>query len=352
MKILIISDAWHPQINGVVRTYEHLGAELKKRDHEIKVLGPSDLGFCLPMPGYSEIKLALFPYRRLKRAIERYNPDHIHLPTEGPMGWAGRKYCLRHARSFSSAFHTRFPEYAAKRIAEILPFAYDYAHAHAVKFVRRFHAPSSGMTVATQSLEDTLRGWGFKNPMVRLTRGVCLDTFTLGKKTLFQDLKGPVALYVGRIAIEKSVEDFLKMNWPGSKVIVGEGPSKAELEQKYPEAVFVGKKTGQNLADHYRSADLFVFPSRTDTFGMVLIEALACGLPVAAYNVTGPKDIITADFLGALHDTDLAAAAQKALENKDAQRRADYVHREYTWEHAGAQYEDMILNIANTTAKG
>lgn len=349
MKILIISDAWHPQINGVVRTYEYIGAELEKRGHQIKVIGPADFPLQLPMPGYGEIKLVLAPYRRLKRLIETEQPDHIHLPTEGPLGWAGRKYCLRHDRPFSSAFHTRFPEYTARRIAQILPFAYDTVHKHGINYVRRFHAPSSGMTVATQSLEDTLKDWGFQNPIYRVTRGACLDTFTPGPKTLFKDCNAPIALYVGRIAIEKSIEDFLEMDWPGTKIIVGEGPLKAELEQKYPTALFVGKKTGHELAEHYRSADLFVFPSRTDTFGMVLIEALACGLPVAAYNVTGPKDIITEEFLGALHDTDLAAAAHKALQNKDAEqnagKRAAWARKEYTWAHAAEQYEAMITAI-------
>ena len=344
MKLLIISDAWHPQINGVVRTYEHISQEMQKLGHTVKVIGPADFPMSVPIPGYKEIRLAIAPYRKLQRIIKKYNPDHIHLPTEGPLGWAGRKYCLRNERRFSTAFHTRFPEYVAQRAAQILPSSHDFVHARVVNYVRRFHAPSSGMTVATGSLEETLKNWGFQNPMHRVTRSACLDTFTPGEKTLFHDLKGPIALYVGRIAIEKNIEDFLKMDWPGSKVIVGTGPQKAELEQKYPDALFVGKKTGAELVEHYRSADLFVFPSRTDTFGIVLIEALACGLPVAAYNVTGPKDIITKDFLGSLHDTNLSLAAKTALQNKDLEKRTTHVHKEYTWQHAAAQYEDMILN--------
>ncbi|MGB0720400.1 MAG: glycosyltransferase, partial [Bdellovibrionales bacterium] len=200
------------------------------------------------------------------------------------------------------------------------------------------------MMVATQSLEDTLRGWGFKNPIHRLIRGANLDVFHPGEKTLFKDLKPPIALYVGRIAIEKSVEDFLDMPWDGTKVIVGDGPDRAELERKYPAARFVGKKTGADLAAHYRSADLFVFPSRTDTFGIVLVEALASGLPVAAYNVTGPKDIITADFLGALDETNLKAAADKALSSGTPEQRSRHVKDHYTWKNASRQYEDALIN--------
>lgn len=344
IKLLIISDAWYPQVNGVVRTYEHLGEELRKRGHEVRVIGPADFPLRMPMPGYPEIKLAIAPYRRLVKLIEDYNPNRIHLSTEGPLGWAGRKYCLKHGRPFSTSFHTQFPDYVAKRVARLIPALYGFAHEQGKKYVRKFHAPSKAMMVATPSLRKTLASWGFKNPMHHLTRGAKLDQFYPGEKTLYKDLKAPIALYVGRIAIEKSIEDFLEMDWHGTKVIVGDGPSRAELENKYPDAVFLGTKTGEDLAAHFRSADLFVFPSRTDTFGMVIVEALASGLPVAAYNVTGPKDIITEDFLGALDDTDLARAAQKALQTGTPEQRASYVKNYFTWEHAGKQYEDALLN--------
>lgn len=344
MKVLIISDAWFPQVNGVVRTYEHLGEELRKLGHEVKVIGPADFPLRVPMPGYPEIKLAIAPYAKLTKAIEEYNPDKIHVSTEGPLGWAGRKYCLKNNRPFSTSFHTQFPDYVAKRVAKFIPPAYNFVHEQAKKLIRRFHTPSSAMMVATPSLEELLVSWDFKTPMHRLTRGADLDLFSPGEKTVYKDLKGPVALYVGRVAIEKSIEDFLDMPWDGSKVIVGDGPNRAELENKYPGAVFVGKKIGEELAEHYRSADLFVFPSRTDTFGMVIVEALACGLPVAAYNVTGPKDIVTEDFLGALHEDDLAAAAAKAMKSGTPQQRASHVKKFHTWEHAGKQYEDALIN--------
>lgn len=344
MKLLIISDAWLPQVNGVVRTYEHLSEELIKMGHEVKVIGPADFPLRVPMLGYREIKLAVKPYRLLKKKIEAYRPDKIHISAEGPLGWAARKYCLRHGRPFSTSFHTMFPDYAAKRIAKFMPPIYGFVHERAKRMVRDFHSPSSAMMVATQSLEDTLKEWGFKNPMHRLLRGVDLDLYQPGENTVYKDMEGPIALYVGRVAIEKSIEDFLDMPWEGTKVVVGDGPSRPMLEKKYPEAYFAGKRFGKDLAEHYRSADVFVFPSRTDTFGIVLIEALASGLPVAAYNVTGPKDIITEDFLGSLTENDLAVAAQKAMLQGTPEQRAEHVKNTYTWENVAKQFEDALLN--------
>ncbi len=342
MKLLIISDAWHPQVNGVVRTYEHLGEELEKLGHEVYVIGPADFPIKFPMPFYEEIELVIAPYRRLKKMIETYEPDDIHIATEGPLGWAARRYCKKHGHKFTTSYHTHFPDYVAKRVGRFFPFLYNAAHGAAKKMIKSFHAPAKATMIATQSLEDELLNWGFETPMHRLSRGVKLDTFFPGEKTLFHDLPEPVALYVGRIAIEKSLEDFLEMDWHGSKVIVGEGPSLNEFKQKYPSVHFTGKKEGKELGEHYRSADLFVFPSRTDTFGIVLIEALASGLPVAGYNVTGPKDIITEPFLGALHENCLLTASKAALESGTAQQRASFVKNYYTWENAALQYQAVI----------
>ena len=344
MKLLIITDAWLPQVNGVVRTYEHLKEGLQKLGHEVEVIGPTNFPVRMPLPGYAEIELAIAPYRRLKRLIESHKPDKIHISTEGPLGWAARKYCLKHERPFSTSFHTMFPDYAAKRVAKIIPPLYGLIHETGKNMIRNFHAPSSAMMVATQSLEDQLIEWEFKNPMHRLTRGANLDIFYPGDKTKYQDLKGPIALYVGRVAIEKSIEDFLEMPWEGTKVIVGDGPSREELQQKYRDAHFLGNKTGVELGEYYRSADLFVFPSRTDTFGMVIVEALASGLPVAGYNVTGPKDIVTEKFLGALHEDDLAVAATLAMERGSPEERAAHVKKHFTWQAAAKQYEDALLN--------
>lgn len=337
MKILIISDAWHPQVNGVVRTYEHLCEQFVKMGHDVKVIGPEDFSFRMPMPGYPEIELAIAPYHKLAKMIERYHPDRVHISVEGPLGWAGRKYCKKHGIPFSTSYHTQFPQYFSKRAAKHLPFLKRPARRAGQWFVQTFHSAAKAMMVATETLEKDLRVLGFKNKTHRLTRGVNLEIFHPGEKTLFQDLKGPVALYVGRVAIEKNMEAFLEMEWHGSKVVVGDGPSRKALEKKYPDAVFVGKKVGHELAEHYRSADVFVFPSKTDTFGIVLIEALACGLPVAAYPVIGPLDIITEPQLGVL-DEDLATASRKALECGDPQYRFHYMKEHYTWEKAAEQF--------------
>lgn len=346
MKILIISDAWKPQVNGVVRTYEHIAEELEKTGHEIKVIGPADFPYRFPMPGYAEIELVINPYGRLSRMIEEFGPDAIHIATEGPLGQAGRKYCKRHKLKFTTSYHTHFPDYIAKRVGKFLPFLAKPVRDNAITNLREFHSDAAGMLIATQSLEDELKDWGFKTPMHRLTRGAKLDIFRPGTAELFADLPRPVAIYVGRVAIEKNLEAFLEMKWHGSKVIVGDGPDMAELKRNYPDAHFVGKKEGEDLGAHYRSADIFVFPSRTDTFGMVLVEALASGIPVAAFNVTGPRDIITEDFLGALHDEDLADAAGRALEQAEhSHKRRAHVEEHYTWPAVAQQFLDVLKSI-------
>ncbi len=344
MKILIVSDAWYPQLNGVVRTYEHLRDELEAQGHYVKVMGPKDFPMRMPMPGYSEIKLAIGPYGRLRDLIDFLEPEHLHIATEGPLGYAARRYAIKKELHFTTSYHTHFPDYAAKRVKKYIPGLADWTRDKAIQMIRNFHAPSHTMFVASPSLEEELRSWNFENPMTRLTRGVDLELFKPAPKTLFQDLKGPVALYVGRVAIEKSIHKFLEMGWPGSKVVVGHGPSMGYFKKRYPDAHFVGKKTGVDLVVHYQSSDVFVFPSKTDTFGIVLIEALACGLPVAGYNVTGPKDIITAPSLGALTDEDdLGACAQKALDAPGSkEERHLHVKENYSWAKAAEQFMSVI----------
>ncbi len=338
MKILIITDAWKPQINGVVRTYEYLQAELQEMGHTAEIIGPAHFPLTFPMPGYSEIHLALFAFGRVGQMISKFKPDHLHIATEGPLGWSARRYALRHNLEFTSCYHTQFPDYVAKRMRRIIPFLEKWSHGVSLRSVKKFHAPSKTVFVATQSLEDQLYGWGFKAPLVRMTRGVDTSIFKPGPKNLFQDLPRPIALYVGRVAIEKNLPEFLAMPWNGTKVIVGTGPDFDDLRRAYPQAHFTGPKTGKDLADHYRSADVFVFSSKTDTFGMVLIEALACGLPVAAHNVTGPGDIITQPFLGVL-DENLSAGSAKALAlTGTPQERFDYVHKNYSWRTAAHQF--------------
>lgn len=347
--ILIISDAWHPQINGVVRTYEHVIEELEKTGHRVNVIGPCDFKYSVSMLGYSEIKLALFPYRRLKRLIKQYAPDGIHIATEGPLGWAARRYCAKHNIPYTSAYHTHFPDYMAERAGKYWQALKRPAKKFGIWYTRKFHSTSSAMLVATNSLAQDLEKWGFKTPRYNFSRGVNYDIFHPDgtANEIKKQLRGPVAIYVGRIAIEKNLRAFLDMPWQGDKLIVGSGPDTHRLKARYPEAHFVGAHKREALAAYYRCGDVFVFPSKTDTFGMVLIEAMACGLPLAGYNVTGPKDIITEDFLGAVDD-DLSAAARRALENGSAAMRVQYAKDHYSWAQAAQEFMDALKVAVDT----
>ncbi|MFA5593619.1 MAG: glycosyltransferase family 1 protein [Micavibrio sp.] len=340
LKILIVTDAWHPQTNGVVRTYENLAKALKAMGHSVRIVSPADFPHSFPLPGYSEIRLVRGAARCLREIVESFAPDLFHIGTEGPLGLAARRYAQRRGLRFTSCYHTHFPDYAAKRAARLIPFMGPPVRKIGILYLRWFHKASSCLFSATPSLDAHLEKQGFTCPVRRLTRGIDESIFYPGAPLLWRDLKRPVALYAGRVAIEKNLEDFLDMDWAGSKVIVGDGPARERLQQRYPGAVFTGKKSGQDLADHYRSADIFVFPSRTDTFGMVLIEAMACGLPIAGYPVTGPMDIVTDEFLGAVDD-DLATAAIKAIayDAPDArEERALHAKEYYSWSLAARQF--------------
>ena len=346
--ILIISDAWHPQINGVVRTYEHVIEELEKTGHRVTVIGPRDFKYTVSMLGYSEIKLALFPYRRLKRLIKRHAPDGIHIATEGPLGWAARRYCIKHNIPYTSAYHTHFPDYMAERAGKYWKALKRPAKNFGIWYTRKFHSTSSAMLIATSSLAEDLEKWEFKTPRYNFSRGVDYDIFRPDGHVneIKKQLRSPVAIYVGRIAIEKNLKAFLDMPWLGDKLIVGSGPDHARLKTRYADARFVGAHKGEGLAAYYRCGDVFVFPSKTDTFGMVLIEAMACGLPLAGYNVTGPKDIITEDFLGAVDD-DLSAAAQRALNLGTADQRIQYAKTHYSWQSAAQEFMDAMRDATN-----
>ena len=300
-KIVIVTDAWQPQINGVVRTLETLNTELKRLGHDVLYITP-DAFSTVPMPTYPEIKLAVFARRTVERIINEFGPEAIHIATEGPIGLAARRYCQRNRIPFTTSFHTRFPDYIHARFG--VPVTWTY------RALRWFHAPASAVMVATRSLEQELKGRGFGN--LRLwSRGVDIELFQPGPKD-WLDLPRPVYLYVGRVAVEKNVEAFLALDLPGSKLVVGNGPQLAELRVKYPHVRFVGPKFGKELARYYAASDVFVFPSRTDTFGLVILEALASGLPVAAYPVQGPIDIVGGAPVGVLSE-DLAGAARQAL---------------------------------------
>ncbi|MCM2344103.1 MAG: glycosyltransferase family 1 protein [Alphaproteobacteria bacterium] len=331
MRILIISDAWHPQINGVVRTYEYLAAELTRRGHEVKVIGPHDFPLRLPLPGYREIELALFPYRRLAAEIAAFAPESIHIATEGPLGQAAQRWCRRHQHRFSTAFHTMFPDYFAKRVAKHLPVLYGPARRYGIRLVRKFHNRACVVITTTATINHELQNWGVSAPLIAIPRGVPIDLFTVEGPRALPAMEKSTALFVGRVAIEKNIEAFLTMEWDGLKVVVGDGPALVALRAAFPDVMFVGKKTGADLASWYRSADVFVFPSRTDTFGIVLIEALSCGIPVAGYPVAGPQDIVTTPLLGATHDN-LAQAVKLALQASGTkEERHDYISQTYTW---------------------
>ena len=294
------------------------------------MIGPGDF-VTLPLPGYDEIPLALMPGRRLSGMIDAIAPQAMHIAVEGPLGWAARRHCLRRALPFSTAFHTNFPAYLALRAPGGLARPVTQA---AVALARRFHAPARLTYVATPSVEVQLRDWGFGGRMVRLTRGVDCSLFHPGPERPPAD--PPVLLFVGRIAPEKNIEAFLRLSevetGPVRKVVIGDGPQLAALRRRHPEVTFRGALSGAALAEAYRAADLFVFPSRTDTFGLVLIEAMSSGLPIAAFPAPGPRDIVTAPQLGAT-DTDLGRAIHRALKAPGS-RRARHAHARahYSWD--------------------
>ncbi len=302
MRLLIISDAWYPQINGVVRTLQRLQKELLELGHDVELIHPGQFR-TLPCPTYPEIRLAIFPSRQVGRHIARFAPEAIHIATEGPLGLAARRYCLRNKLPFTTSYHTRFPEYFAER----LPVPLDWVYS----FVRKFHNSGVGTMVATASLRQELTERGFTR-VQPWTRGVDSSLFRpLPPPDI--EFPRPVFLSVGRVSVEKNLEAFLRLDLPGSKVVIGDGPHRATLERRFPGAHFLGAKEDEDLARHYALGDVFVFPSRTDTFGLVLLEALACGLPIAAYPVPGPLDVVGDSPAGIL-DEDLRTACIKALD--------------------------------------
>lgn len=281
----------------------------------------------IPCPTYPEIRLAVFPGAGVKRIVDTFQPDAIHIATEGPLGSAARKYCIQRGYPFTTAYHTRFPEYIHARCR--LPLSWSYAR------LRAFHNAAKRIMVATQTIEDDLAARGFLN-IRRWTRGVDTALFRPRPDDAgFLNFDQPVFTFVGRVAVEKNIEAFLKLDLPGTKMVVGDGPARAHLEAAYPDAEFVGNRTGEDLARHFAASDVFVFPSRTDTFGLVLLEALASGVPVAAYPVPGPLDVVGGTDVGVL-DEDLAAAARKALAIDPAKCRA-YAET-YSWDRSVEQF--------------
>jgi glycosyltransferase involved in cell wall biosynthesis len=301
MRIMIVTDAWFPQTNGVVSTLAQTAAWLGRFGHEVRIVNPRDF-HNVACPTYPEIRLSILPYRRLRRSILAYSPQALHIATEGPLGLGARRFCLRHGMRFTTSYHTQFPQYLRARFP--VPMSVSY------RALRWFHGAAERCMVSTASVRNDLAAHGFRNLAV-WRRGVDTEIFKPHPKD-FLALPRPIAAYVGRIAVEKNIEAFLKMDWAGTKIVIGDGPERPRLEKLFPEAVYLGYRFGEDLAKHLAAADVMVFPSRTDTFGLVNLEAMACGVPVAAYPVTGPIDVIEDGVTGAL-DLDLAAAARRAL---------------------------------------
>lgn len=332
MKIVIVTDAWSPQVNGVVRTLQATRRELERCGHAVTMITPQSF-VTVPCPSYPEIRLSLLPYRKLTRQLRAqlaYDGEvAVHIATEGPLGFAARRYCVRRRMPFTTAYHTRFPQYLRAMFG--VPEKWTYAA------LRRFHAPSAVVMAATDTLEAELRNAGIER-VGRWTRGVDTELFH-PTKPLPLALPKPIFAFVGRVSVEKNIDAFLQLDLPGSKVVAGDGPALTRLRRRHPEVFFLGMQDSRKLARLYSAADVFVFPSRTDTFGLVLLEALACGLPVAAYPVQGPLDVVGGSDVAVL-DEDLRRAALAALRIDRARCRQFALAR--SWQAATRQFVSLL----------
>jgi glycosyltransferase involved in cell wall biosynthesis len=340
MKLALITDAWHPQVNGVVTTLHELVEALGPMGVQVSVLHPG-LFKSRPCPGYAGIDLAVRPYKALAEMLDSLSPDAVHIATEGPLGWAARKHCLQRGWRFTTAFHTKFPEIL--RAALRVPLFLGYA------LFRRFHRPSSGVMVPTQGVLQMLQARGFQS-LRPWTHGVDLSLFSYQPQAAalpeLAHLPRPLALYVGRVSYEKNIDAFLSMPWSGTRIVCGEGPLAAPLQATYPDVVWMGVLPRPQLAQVYAAADVFVFPSRNETFGLVMLEAMACGTPVAAYPVDGPLQVLGADQgspQGGVLDHDLADAAVRALQlpREEARFRAET----FGWPHTVALFKSFLMPI-------
>ena len=335
MKIAIVSDAWRPQINGVVTTLSKTAETAILLGHTVEVVSSEGVR-SFACPSYPEIRLALNPGRLVRQRLDRFAPEMIHIATEGPLGLAARRYCLKRRLPFTTSFHTQFPDYAKARWG--IPASWGYA------FLRWFHRPAVRTLVGTQSVGANLQAQGFRH-LVPWSRGVDTDLFRPDPGAHAQALQrwpGPIMLYSGRVAVEKNLSAFLRLKMPGTKVIVGDGPARTELQREFPDAVFVGYRFGAELAAHMAMADVFVFPSCTDTFGIVMLEAMACGVPVAAYPVQGPRDVVRQGITGMLNEN-LKVAIEAALKlEPDACRSFALMQ---SWERCTRQFLGHLAPI-------
>ena len=338
MRILIVSDAWEPQINGVVRTLQAMRRELTDMGHEVGFITP-DQYRSLPCPTYPEIRLAMAWPSSVGAAIAAFAPDAVHIATEGPLCLAARRYCVTHGLAFTTAYHTQFPDYVERRTG--IPASAIW------RYIRWFHAPAAKVLASTPSIRAELAGHGITQ-LAPWGRGVDLDQFgpDVPPHPVLAELEGPILLYVGRVAVEKNIGAFLDCRHPATKVVVGDGPARAELEAAHPETLFLGKLEGAELASAYSGADVFVFPSRTDTFGLVIIEALASGTPVAGYPVTGPRDIVTAESGGIDENLDVAIAKALLCRREDAAA----LGATYSWRTSAEQFLAALVPVNRVVA--
>ena len=328
MRILVATDAWEPQVNGVVRTLTRVVAELKAMGHAVEVISPDQFK-TFPLPTYAEIKVAIGVYEPVQEHFKAFEPEAIHIATEGPIGLAARRICVEWKLPFTTSYHTRFPEYVSARLP--LPLAAGYA------YMKWFHKPSGRLMVATPTMRDELAGHGFRN-ISSWSRGVDTEAFHPRLRNApdpYEGMPRPIFLTVGRVAVEKNIEAFLSLDIPGTKYVVGGGPLLETLTRRYPHVRFVGPRDGDELASYFAAADVFVFPSRTDTFGLVMLEALASGVPVAAFPVQGPLDVIGDNGIGVLDD-DLGSAVGRALKIDPARCR-DFALA-HSWQAAARQF--------------
>ena len=331
LKIAFITDAWYPQINGVVTTVENTCKTIRGQGKDVLLITPDQFK-TIPCPTYPSIKLSIFCYPKVKQLLDDFAPNHIHIATEGPLGLAARKYCLKHKQAFTTSFHTLFAEYINLRFKTPLTWGYRLLH--------WFHKPASQIMVATARVEADLVNRGFnKEKFVRWSRGVDTDRFKPRDKD-FLKYPRPISMYVGRVAIEKNLEAFLSLPVPGTKVVVGGGPQLNTLKKNFPAVVFTGFETGESLAKTMAAADIFVFPSRTDTFGIVMLDALACGVPVAAFPVQGPIDVLIDNQTGCMREN-LQEAFYGALElnSEDCRQQA----LSYSWQNCSAQFLNNLV---------
>ena len=331
MKIMLVTDAWEPQVNGVVRTLSRTVGECRDMGHEIEVISPGDGYKTIPLPTYPEIQMALGARKDIERRFQAFEPEAIHIATEGTLGQTARSICLKWGLPFTTSYHTKFPEYVHARFP-FIPLAFGYA------FMRRFHNSGGRLMVATPSMRDDLEKRGFKN-ITPWARGVDTELFHPRKRNakngVFKGVKRPIYLNVGRVAVEKNMEAFLALKLPGTKAVVGDGPQLEELKEKYPDAIFAGAKFGDELAQYFADADVFVFPSLTDTFGLVILEAMACGTPVAAFPAPGPKDIVPGSGSGAVsEDLQEACLACVDLDRKTARAYAE----QFSWRACAKEF--------------